>query len=100
MDLLKAKEAFSATLNGVPVMVSKDEVVTADDPVVKGREGGFKPVEASKASQGRVAAAAASGGRRGRRAGRVEEATANPGERRNITPPAVEGEGGEPPPEK
>ncbi len=42
--------------------VAKDEIVSSDDPVVKGREHLFKPIE-------------------------VEQATAAPGEKRNVAIP-------------
>lgn len=81
-ELLKARESFTCPQGSV----GKDELISADDPIVKGREHAFAPVEASKSSTARVAAGAAEGRPRGR-GRRTEQATANPGERRSITPP-------------
>lgn len=56
-----------------------DTVVMADDPVVKGREKLFKPLKVTHL------------GRRERPAAQVEDATAEPGEKRELSRPRTPG---------
>jgi hypothetical protein len=44
-ELLVATRAFSAEVNGEPLLVNVGARVHADHPVVKGRQGLFGPVE-------------------------------------------------------
>lgn len=73
MAVLRCTTPF-ATAGPVPRVVSGGELVDSADPVVKGREENFEPVEAFMA----------------RRAG-VEQATAAPGEKRTVTRKTAKG---------
>ena len=67
MATLRVKSAFACTYHGVEEVFAADRLVDSADPVVKGREQFFEPVE--------VAAS--------RHAG-VESASAAPGEKRSL----------------
>ncbi|MFI7394016.1 hypothetical protein [Streptomyces tendae] len=68
---LRCKRAFSAYENGRPRVVKTGQLVPDDDPIVKGREASFESVDAHLAA----------------RRPRVEQATADPGQPRDLTPP-------------
>jgi hypothetical protein len=55
-DILRANQPFSVTLsNGVPVNVNTGDLWASDDPLVKGREALFGPVEVrNSAAYGRA----------------------------------------------
>jgi hypothetical protein len=71
MAYLRCISAFVDFRNGAVESYNPGRLVNGNDPVVKGRESYFEPVE--------VAAARAAG---------VEQATAAPGEKRNVSPVA------------
>lgn len=68
MAILRCKEPFSADVDGVPRTVTAGQIVDSKDRVVKGREHLFEPIEDYASRQ----------------AGRVEAATAAPGEKRSV----------------
>lgn len=68
MAILRCTSPFATWINGVPRVVANDELVDSSDPVVKGREGNFVPVEQSVAHRSTV-----------------EQATAAPGEARTVS---------------
>ncbi|MFE9936321.1 hypothetical protein [Streptomyces hirsutus] len=68
---LRCKRAFSAYVDGRPRVVKTGQLVPDDDPIVKGREASFESVDAHLSA----------------RRQRVEQATADPGEPRDLTPP-------------
>lgn len=72
MPILRVKEAFSVLSDPNGRVYTPGVLVNADDPIVKGREVYFEPVE--------VAAS---------RHAPVEQATAAPGERRSVTKKAA-----------
>lgn len=77
MGTLRVKDAFAVSdSDGVQRVYAGGELVDDKDPVIKGREHHFETVEVTV-------------GRRARRARRatVEEATAVPGEKRDMTEP-------------
>lgn len=66
--MFAAREAFSATVDGTPVNVAKGEIVDENDPILKGRRRAlFEPFRPRVRTY----------------PGRVEQATAAPGEKRN-----------------
>lgn len=68
---LRSKRSFAVYgPNGAPRVVKAGQIVADDDPVVKGRENAFESVDAHLA-----------------RRARTEQATADPGEPRALTPP-------------
>ncbi|MYU24757.1 hypothetical protein [Streptomyces sp. SID8352] len=79
---LRCKKSFSAYVNGAPRVVKTGQLVPDDDPIVKGRETSFESVDAHLAA----------------RRPRVEQATADPGQPRDLTPPAPPADPGPPPP--
>ncbi len=69
-DVYRAREAFAYTdKQGVPRVVTAGHLMSSNDPDFKGKEHLFEPVEVAAA---RVAS--------------VEQATAAPGEMRDLTP--------------
>lgn len=75
---LRCTKSFSAYVDGSPRVVRAGQLVEDDDPIVKGREASFESVDAHLAA----------------RRPRVEQATADPGEQRNLTtPPTSAGDG-------
>jgi hypothetical protein len=74
MPIKRCTSAFAASVDGVPRMYTVGQLVDASDPVIKGREGLFEDVETHMADKA------------ARQAPRVEQATAEPGERRSVTP--------------
>ncbi|MGW4950666.1 hypothetical protein [Streptomyces parvulus] len=68
---LRCKKSFSAYVSGSPRVVKTGQLVPDDDPIVKGREASFESVDAHLAA----------------RRPRVEQATADPGQPRDLTPP-------------
>lgn len=72
MSIKRATQAFTAYVGGVPRVVHVGDLVKEDDPVLKGRGHLFENVEDHV---------------RRPRSGPVEAATAEPGEKRNVTPP-------------
>jgi hypothetical protein len=73
MATLRCKEPFAADIKGVPRVVPAGALVDSNDPVVKGREHLFEPVDAFME----------------RRTADVEQATAAPGEKRSIAKKAA-----------
>lgn len=78
-ELLRCRAAFYKNLDGKRVLVKSGDIVYADDPVVKGSEKHFVPVEQFAKIFGKRPAA--------RRAAPVEQATADPGEVRTTKRP-------------
>lgn len=72
MSVLRVTESFAAFTQGFPEVYNTGRLINSDDPVVKGRESHFEPVE--------VAASRAAG---------IETATAAPAEKRTRTAPRV-----------
>lgn len=70
MPIKRCKASFAVSVNGVPRMVTAGQLVDASDPVIKGREALFEDAETYVSD----------------RAPRVEQATAEPGERRSVLP--------------
>lgn len=68
MATLRCKEPFSCDINGVPRTIAAGALVDSADPIVVGREALFESVDAFVSRQARV-----------------EEATAEPGEKRSLT---------------
>lgn len=62
-DLFQAKSEFAVSLNGVPIVVHKGELVRSGHPLLKGRESLFEPYDAKVRFE-------------------VEDATAAPGKKR------------------
>lgn len=71
MATLRCKDSFAAFVKGVPRVVSGGQLVDSSDPVVKGREKYFEAVDAFME----------------RRRPQVEQATAEPGEVRQVSKP-------------
>lgn len=76
MAIKRCTSAFAASVDGVPRMYTVGQLVDASDPVIKGREGLFEDVETHMADKA------------ARQAPRVEQATAEPGEKRSVGRPA------------
>lgn len=73
MAIKRCKASFAVIVNGAPRVVTAGQLVDDSDPVVKGREASFEDVETYVSE----------------RKARVEQATADPGERRSVgRPPA------------
>lgn len=76
MPARRARRAFAWTDdNGVPRVVKAGDIVDAAAPCVQGREALFEPLLADAAPPP---------------AGRIEEATAPPGDRRELPPPRAQ----------
>jgi len=76
MAIKRCKAAFAVSVSGVPRMVTVGQLVDASDPVIKGREHLFEDVETHVSEKA------------ARQAPKVEQATAEPGEKRSVAPPA------------
>lgn len=76
MAIKRCKAAFAVSVNGVPRMVTVGQLVDASDPVIKGREALFEDVETFMSDKA------------ARQAPQVEQATAEPGEKRSVAAPA------------
>lgn len=74
MAIKRCKASFAVSVNGVPRMVTAGQLVDASDPVIKGREALFEDVETHVADKA------------ARQAPKVEQATAEPGEKRSVAP--------------
>lgn len=74
MAIKRCTSAFAASVDGVPRMYTVGQLVDASDPVIRGREALFEDVETHMADKA------------ARQAPKVEQATAEPGERRSVTP--------------
>ena len=74
MPIKRCVAAFAASVDGVPRMYTVGMLVDASDPVIKGREGLFEDVDTHMADKA------------ARQAPRVEQATAEPGEKRSVAP--------------
>ncbi|WP_412079041.1 hypothetical protein ACLF6K_37490 [Streptomyces xanthophaeus] len=72
MPIKRCKASFAASVNGTPHMFNVGQLVDADDPVIKGREALFEDVETYMSARG----------------AQVEQATAEPGDRRSVGRPA------------
>ncbi|WP_409469065.1 hypothetical protein [Streptomyces sp. HC307] len=73
MAIKRCKSPFSVWKNGVPRVITGGQLVEDTDPVYKGHEHLFEDVETFVSD----------------RAAQVEQATADPGEPRDLTPPAA-----------
>ncbi|MEU0393815.1 hypothetical protein ABZ208_13730 [Streptomyces sp. NPDC006208] len=73
MAIKRCKASFAVVMNGAPRVITAGQLVDSDDPVIKGREASFEDVETYMSD----------------RAARVEQATAEPGEKRSVSPPAA-----------
>lgn len=73
MTIKRCTSAFAASVDGAPRMYTVGQLVDAADPVIKGREALFEDVETHMA------------GKAARQAPRVEQATAEPGEKRSVS---------------
>jgi hypothetical protein len=73
----RCRESFTVWTKGSPRVVAAGDLVDAGDPVVKGREHLFEDVDAFMAS----------------RSARAEQATAAPGERREVSTPRATARG-------
>lgn len=74
MPIKRCVAAFADSPNGVPRMFTVGQLVDASDPVIKGRESHFEDVETHMADKA------------ARQTPRVEQATAEPGEKRSVAP--------------
>lgn len=82
MATLRVRGSFACIYQGVEEVFAAGRLVDASDPVVKGREHLFEPVEVAASRQslmGRTAPAP------------VEQATAAPGEKRSVAPSKPKG---------
>jgi hypothetical protein len=86
MAIKRCVAAFAASVDGVPRMYTVGQLVDASDPVIKGREGLFEDVETHMADKA------------ARQAPQVEQATADPGERRSVGRPAKKAASSKPAP--
>lgn len=77
MAIKRCVAAFAASVDGVPRMYTVGQLVDASDPAVKGRESLFEDVETHMADKA------------ARQAPRVEQATAEPGEKRSVGRPVA-----------
>lgn len=73
MSVKRCKSAFTVWVNGVPRVIAGGDLVDDTDPVYKGHEHFFEDASAYVAKR--------------ETAGRVEDATAEPGDRREVTAP-------------
>lgn len=85
MAIKRCVAAFAASADGVPRMYTVGMLVDASDPVIKGREGLFEDVDTHMADKA------------ARQAPRVEQATAEPGEKRSVGRPAAKKAAAKPP---
>lgn len=72
MATLRCREPFAADMDGVQRVVPAGTLLDSSDPIVKGRENLFEPVDTFMARQSPD----------------VEQATAAPGEKRSVGRPA------------
>lgn len=72
MAIKRCKSSFAVQIGGAPRVVPAGALLDESDPVIKGREAYFEDVETYVSD----------------RAPKVEQATAEPGERRSVTRPA------------
>ncbi|HEY9353008.1 MAG TPA: hypothetical protein VIP28_07155 [Nocardioides sp.] len=77
MAIKRCKAPFSVWTNGVPRVISGGQLVEDSDPVYKGHEHLFEDVETYMSE----------------RSSKVEQATAEPGEKRAVSPRATRGVG-------
>jgi hypothetical protein len=77
MAIKRCTAAFAAKVAGIPRMYTPGQLVDDSDPGIKGREALFEDVESYMSNKA------------ARQAPRVEQATAEPGERRSVTPPVA-----------
>jgi hypothetical protein len=73
MTIKRCTSAFAVSVDGAPRMYTVGQLVNANDPVIKGREDLFEDVETHMADKA------------ARQAPRVEQATAEPGEKRSVS---------------
>lgn len=73
MAIKRCKASFAVVVNGAPRVVTAGQLIDDSDPVVKGREASFEDVETYVSE----------------RKSRVEQATADPGEKRSVGRPAA-----------
>ncbi|MEU4133652.1 hypothetical protein [Streptomyces wuyuanensis] len=73
MAIKRCKASFAVMVNGAPRVVTAGQLVDDSDPVVKGREANFEDVDTYVSE----------------RKARVEQATADPGEKRSVGRPAA-----------
>ncbi|MFG2328253.1 hypothetical protein ACGFMM_01370 [Streptomyces sp. NPDC048604] len=73
MAIKRCKASFAVVVNGAPRVVTAGQLVDENDPIVRGREVNFEDVETYVSE----------------RKARVEQATAEPGERRSVGRPAA-----------
>jgi chromatin segregation and condensation protein Rec8/ScpA/Scc1 (kleisin family) len=76
MSIMRCTESFVAWTPAGPVSVAKDALLNSDDPLVKGRDRHFVPVEEYVERLGRMQD----------RSRVTERATAEPDERRTVVP--------------
>lgn len=81
MAIKRCRASFAVSVNGVPRMVTAGQLVEASDPVIKGREHLFEDAETYVSE----------------RAPKVEQATAEPGEKRSVGRPAAKKAAAKPP---
>ncbi|WP_406730898.1 hypothetical protein [Streptomyces sp. NBC_01794] len=74
MAIKRCVAAFAASADGTPRMYTVGLLVDASDPIIKGREHLFEDVETHVADKA------------ARQAPKVEQATAEPGEKRSVAP--------------
>lgn len=88
MTIKRCTSAFAVSVDGAPRMYTVGQLVAASDPVIKGREALFEDVETHMADKA------------ARQAPRVEQATAEPGEKRSVSVarPAKKAAAGKPAP--
>lgn len=72
MAIKRCKASFAVIENGAPRVITAGQLVDDKDPVVKGREANFEDVETYVSDH----------------KPRVEQATADPGEKRSVGQPA------------
>lgn len=70
MPIKRCKASFSVSVNGVPRVITAGTLLDTSDPVIKGREALFEDVDTYMSERAPQP---------------VERATAEPGERRNLT---------------
>jgi len=68
MATLRCKEPFAADVDGIPRVVPAGTLIDSSDPIVKGRDHLFEPIDVFMSSK----------------APQVEQATAGPGEKRSL----------------
>ena len=85
MPIKRCVAAFAASVDGVPRMYTVGQLVDASDPVIKGRQSLFEDVETHMADKA------------ARQAPKVEQATAEPGEKRSVARPAAKKTAAKPP---